>query len=126
MVHCAPQSVGTLHSCVPAAHHMSDAEQSRAAPPPVAAGSKWQRSRLGACLRPQALGLLLLTLTCVGSGLRPSLDNCMANFSMDLTRIISALLASPEGGSMTDSWCRHTNDLLARGSWPIQPSCDRP
>jgi hypothetical protein len=47
----------------------------------------------------QALGLLLLTLTCVGSGLRPSLDNCMANFSMDLTRIISALLASPEGGS---------------------------
>jgi Pan3 Pseudokinase domain len=49
----------------------------------------------------QALGLLLLTLTCVGSGLRPSLDNCMANFSMDLTRIISALLASPEGEYMT-------------------------
>jgi PAB-dependent poly(A)-specific ribonuclease subunit 3 len=50
-----------------------------------------------------ALGLLLLTLTCVGSGLRPSLDNCMANFSMDLTRIISALLASPEGGGI-GSW----------------------
>lgn len=50
-----------------------------------------------------ALGHLLLTLTCMGSGLRPSLDNCMAHYSMDLTRIISALLASPEGGGL-GSW----------------------
>lgn len=50
-----------------------------------------------ACVIQQALGHLLLTLTCMGSGLRPSLDNCMAHYSMDLTRIISALLASPEG-----------------------------
>ena len=117
----AQQQCTALHRvwgpCTAACPLLTTCLKRRAALPPMAACSKWQRSRLDICLCLQALGLLLLTLTCVGSGLRPSLDNCMANFSMDLTRIISALLSSPEGGSMTDSWCRHTNDLLARGSW---------
>ena len=45
----------------------------------------------------QALGSLLLVLACAGSGMRPSLETAMAHHSVDLVRIISALIASSEG-----------------------------
>lgn len=41
----------------------------------------------------------MLALACSGLGVPPSLDHCMAHFSMDFTRIVGALLASPDGNS---------------------------
>lgn len=46
----------------------------------------------------QGVGRLMLALACSGLGSPPSLDHCMAHFSMDFTRIVGALLASPDGG----------------------------
>jgi hypothetical protein len=39
----------------------------------------------------------MLALACSGMGVAPSLEHCMAHFSIDFTRIVGALLASPEG-----------------------------
>lgn len=50
-----------------------------------------------------ALGQLLLTLACAGIAPSPTLDACAAHYSIELTRIIAALLASAEGGQL-NSW----------------------
>jgi hypothetical protein len=50
-----------------------------------------------------AVGQLLLTLACAGLSASPSLDVCAAHHSLELARIIAALLASSEGGQL-GSW----------------------
>ena len=48
----------------------------------------------------QGVGRLILSLACAGLGGAPSLDLCMAHFSIDLTRLLGALLTSPEGAPL--------------------------
>jgi len=55
------------------------------------------------CADLTALGQLLLSLACAGMTGAPSLELCAAHFSMELTRIVAALLASADGGQVT-SW----------------------
>ena len=48
----------------------------------------------------QGVGRLILSLACAGLGGAPSLDLCMAHFSIELTRLLGALLTSPEGAPL--------------------------
>ncbi|KAG1651820.1 hypothetical protein FOA52_008453, partial [Chlamydomonas sp. UWO 241] len=50
-----------------------------------------------------ALGQTLLSLVCAGMNGTPSLDVCAAHYTIELTRIVAALLASAEGGQLS-SW----------------------
>lgn len=63
-------------------------------------------------ITPQALGKLILSLACAGRdlGLSP-LDHCAIHYSVDLVRLISALLASAEGGQLA-TW-RHLAGALS-------------
>ena len=45
----------------------------------------------------QGVGRLILSLACAGLGGAPSLELCMAHFSVDLTRLVGALLTASEG-----------------------------
>ncbi len=48
----------------------------------------------------QGVGRLILSVACAGLGGAPSLDLCMAHFSIELTRLLGALLTSPEGAPL--------------------------
>ncbi|GLC36514.1 hypothetical protein PLESTB_000156700 [Pleodorina starrii] len=50
-----------------------------------------------------AMGSLLLTICCAGTGPAPSLDLVAANYSPELVRLLGALLAAAEGGPL-GSW----------------------
>ena len=54
----------------------------------------------------QGVGRLILSLACAGLGGAASLDLCMAHFSIELTRLLGALLTSPEGASLLDASAR--------------------